>query len=192
MTILESAQRQAVLAEAESWIGTPFHHQGRVKGSQGGVDCAMLLLEVFLAAGVIDLKVVSSQLPVASKGNGKKLGTGNWKLETLNYSQQWHLHRAEEKYLEMIRALGGREISNPLHGDIAVWKIGRAFSHAAIVLLWPCIIHAAAAPVSACILDNALLSALNLGRYPVKFFTAWPEEVQGSKFKVRKPPLILL
>ena len=51
MTILESAQRQAVLAEAESWIGTPFHHQGQVKGRQGGVDCAMLLLEVFLAAG---------------------------------------------------------------------------------------------------------------------------------------------
>ena len=66
-----------------------------------------------------------------------------------------------------------RNISHPLHGDIAVWKIGRAYSHGAIVLLWPCIIHAAAAPVSACVLDNARGSALNLGRYPVKFFTAW-------------------
>jgi cell wall-associated NlpC family hydrolase len=172
MTILESAQRQAVLSEAESWIGTPFHHQGRAKGRQGGVDCAMLLLEVFLAAGVIKV------------GTGVSRGAGV-SPAIPNYSQQWHLHREEERYLEMIRALGGREISNPLHGDLAVWKIGRAYSHGAIVLLWPCIIHAAAAPVSACILDNALLSALNLGRYPVKFFTAWPEEVQGSKFKVQ-------
>ncbi len=154
MTILESAQRQAVIEVAESWIGTPFHHQGRVKGRRGGVDCAMLLLEVFLAAGVI------------------KGGTGV-SPAIPNYSQQWHLHRAEEGYLEMVRTLGGREITTPLHGDIAVWKIGRAYSHGAIVLLWPCIIHAAAAPVGACVLDNALSSALNLDRYPVKFFSAW-------------------
>ena len=163
MTILESGQRQAVLAEAESWIGTPFHHQGRVKGPQGGVDCAMLLLEVFQRAGVI---------------RNTDLGTENRKPKTenrlLNYSQQWHLHRGEERYLQMIQTLGGREINTtPLHGDIAVWKIGRAYSHAAIVILWPCIIHAAASPISACILDNALISALNLDRYPVKFLTAW-------------------
>ncbi|MGA9822239.1 MAG: hypothetical protein WBQ36_11675, partial [Desulfobaccales bacterium] len=91
-----------------------------------------------------------------------------------NYPQQWHLHRGEERYLQMIQTLGGREINTtPLHGDIAVWKIGRAYSHAAIVLLWPCIIHAAASPINACILDNALISALNLDRYPVKFLTAW-------------------
>jgi cell wall-associated NlpC family hydrolase len=161
MTILESAQRQAVLSEAESWIGTPFHHQGRVKGRQGGVDCAMFLLEVFTAAGVI-------------KADG-----GKWLAESglLNYSQQWHLHHSQEKYLEMIQALGGHEIAaSPLHGDIAIWKMGRAYSHAAIVLLWPCIIHAAAAPIRCCILDNALLSVLNLGQYPVKFFSAWKED----------------
>src|SRR5208337_4686669 len=111
MTILESAQRQAVLAIAESWVGTPFHHQGRVKGRQGGVDCAMLLLEVFLSAGVIDAKLAKRRF---------------------------------------------------------------SYSHGAIVLLWPCIIHAAAAPIGACVLDNAYSSALNLNQYPVKFFTAWP------------------
>jgi cell wall-associated NlpC family hydrolase len=31
--------RAAVVAEARSWLGTPFHHQGRVKAA--GVDCAM-------------------------------------------------------------------------------------------------------------------------------------------------------
>ncbi len=152
MTILEAAQRQAVMAEAESWIGTPFHHQGRVKGRQGGVDCAMLLLEVFLAAGVVQAE------PQA---------------RALSYSMQWHLHREEERYLKMIEIMGGRPVDMPQPGDVALWKMGRAYSHGAIALRWPCIIHAAAAPISACVLDNALASGLNLVRYPVKFFTAW-------------------
>ncbi len=162
MTILESAQRQAVLSLAEYWIGTPFHHQGRVKGPQGGVDCAMLLLEVFLAAGVIP-QIRDQGLGTRDQGPAPN----PWPLPPgFNYSQQWHLHRAEEKYLEMVGALGGYEVDRPLHGDIAVWKIGRAFSHGAIVLLWPCIIHAAAAPVGACVLDNALLSGPEPGPIP--------------------------
>jgi cell wall-associated NlpC family hydrolase len=36
--------RAAVVREAESWIGTPFHHAARVKGA--GIDCLMLLAEV--------------------------------------------------------------------------------------------------------------------------------------------------
>ncbi len=41
--------RQAVIAEAVTWIGTPFHHAARVKGA--GVDCLMLLAEVYERAG---------------------------------------------------------------------------------------------------------------------------------------------
>ena len=33
-----------IITEARSWVGTPFHHQGRAKGS--GCDCAGLILEV--------------------------------------------------------------------------------------------------------------------------------------------------
>jgi cell wall-associated NlpC family hydrolase len=146
----ESAQRQAVISEAESWIGTPFHHQGRVKGRRGGVDCAMLLLEVFRGAGVI---TDDRTIPY--------------------YSQQWHLHRSDEKYLEMILAFGAREITTPQPGDLAIWKVGRAFSHGAIVVLWPEIIHAVVDPINACVRDNALRSTLNLTKYPVKFFTPW-------------------
>ena len=42
--------REAVVTEAASWIGTPFHHAARVKGA--GVDCLMLLAEVYERAGV--------------------------------------------------------------------------------------------------------------------------------------------
>ena len=37
MDKLELAQRLAVVAEAESWLGTPYHHEARIKGH--GVDC---------------------------------------------------------------------------------------------------------------------------------------------------------
>ncbi len=155
MTVYEAAMRRGVIAEAESWLGTPFHHQGRVKGPEGGVDCAMLLFEVFKAAFG---------------------STDHWPLtpDHFAYSPQWHLHHSEEKYLQMIADLGGREIPGPPQpGDLAVWKIGRTYSHGAIVAAWPEIIHAAAAPIRACVRDHAKMSLLHLQRYLVKFFTAF-------------------
>ena len=38
-------RREAVIREAKSWIGTPFHHAARIKGA--GVDCLMLLAEIY-------------------------------------------------------------------------------------------------------------------------------------------------
>lgn len=43
MTPLELQQRAAVIAEAESWLSTPYHHEARIKGH--GVDCAQILDE---------------------------------------------------------------------------------------------------------------------------------------------------
>lgn len=46
------AQASAIVAEARSWIGTPFHHQGRLKRHaqcKGGVDCLGLLVGVVQA-----------------------------------------------------------------------------------------------------------------------------------------------
>ncbi len=44
------ANAQAMVDEARLWIGTPFHHQGRVKGI--GCDCIGLVLGVINAVGV--------------------------------------------------------------------------------------------------------------------------------------------
>jgi len=71
---LSAASRAAVVGEAESWIGTPFHHAARVKGA--GVDCLMLLAEVFERAGV----------------------TGH--IEPQFYVPDWHMHRDAERYME--------------------------------------------------------------------------------------------
>ena len=40
-----------VLAEARSWLGTPWHHQARVRGV--GVDCGGLVIGAFKAAGIL-------------------------------------------------------------------------------------------------------------------------------------------
>lgn len=41
-----------IVAEARTWLGTPFHHQGRVKGA--GVDCIGLVIGVARDLGLVD------------------------------------------------------------------------------------------------------------------------------------------
>lgn len=108
--------RAALVAEAQSWLGTPFHHQGRVKG--GGVDCAMLLAEVYHRCGLV---------PSIDPGY---------------YPPDWHLHRDAERYLEKLLPYARELAGPPLPGDVAVFRFGRTFSHGAIVIEWPRLIHA--------------------------------------------------
>jgi len=145
----EQTRRQAVVAEALTWVGTPFHHEARLKGK--GVDCAQLLIGVYSAPGVDAIEA----------------------FEPKHYSYQWHLHRSEEIYLVILRQLGHEIPGPPLPGDVAVWKVGRAYSHAAIVIDWPLVVHACAPPLGRCLRENALESALKLAKLPVRFFSAW-------------------
>jgi NlpC/P60 family putative phage cell wall peptidase len=118
---LSDPRRAAVVAEAATWLGTPYHHMGRVKG--GGTDCLMLLAEVYEAAGVVP------------------------NVEVPFYPPDWHLHRGVERYLEGLMRYA-REIPNgaddppPQPGDAVLFKFGRCFAHGAIVVGWPRLIHA--------------------------------------------------
>lgn len=113
MTEQERLQRLAVVAEARTWLLTPYHHQARVKGV--GVDCATILLEVFSAVG---------------------LAENAWP----EYSPTWHLHRGEELYLEWMEKYT-HEVESPDIGDIIVWKWGRCFSHGTIYIGGGQVIH---------------------------------------------------
>jgi cell wall-associated NlpC family hydrolase len=42
------------VAKARSWLGTPFRHQGRIRGE--GVDCIGLVLEAARALGLTDYR----------------------------------------------------------------------------------------------------------------------------------------
>jgi cell wall-associated NlpC family hydrolase len=128
-------QRSAALVEARSWIGTPYHHMGRVKGV--GADCATFPAEVYAAVGAIPPLAIDY------------------------YPPDWHLHRGEEKYLARVLE-HAHAVSAPEPGDFALWRVGRAFAHGAIVLAWPRIVHAAAG--IGVIEDDGTSPALAFGR----------------------------
>ena len=109
--------RKKVVEEAKTWIGTPWHHEARVKG--GGVDCGMLILEVFERVGLIPHVVPR------------------------HYGPDFMLNRGEEWYVGLILVYADEVFSPPfLPGDAIVMKNGRIFSHGGIIIEWPLIIHA--------------------------------------------------
>lgn len=108
-------RRTVVLEEVEAWLGTPYHHMGRVKGA--GTDCLMLLVEIYEAAGAIP------------------------NINVPFYPPDWHMHRSAERYLEGVMCYA-REIEAPEPGDVALFRFGRCFAHGAIVVAWPRLIHA--------------------------------------------------
>lgn len=114
--MLTDVQRAAVIAEAKTWIGTPYHHMGRVKGA--GVDCAMLLAEVYERAGIVQ------------------------HVDIPYYPSDWHLNRDVERYLGELVGHAHEVGRPPQPADIVVVKFGRTYSHGAIVVAWPLCIHA--------------------------------------------------
>lgn len=109
------AWRIAVIEEAKTWLLTPWHHLARIKGA--GVDCGQHLIACFVNPGLVP-----------------DVATGD-------YPMDWMMHREEERYLAFVEQHMDR-VETPLPGDIAVWKFGKCFSHGAIVVEWPLIIHA--------------------------------------------------
>lgn len=164
------AERARVVAEARGWLRTPYHHMGRIRGA--GVDCATLLAEVYARAGVLP------------------------GVDVPFYPPDWHLHRDSERYLDFVLAHAveislashdGSRPNSPLAcaarvpnpADLALWRFGRCFSHGAIVIDWPLVIHAYAG--RGCVLEDAAKAhwlAYLGGRRggaqqprPVRFFT---------------------
>ena len=113
---MEHQERQRVVKVARSWLSTPYHSGARGKGQ--GIDCLTLLAEVFTEAGLVP------RIPIPY------------------YPHDWHLHKSVERYLDGLLKYT-REIEGPPKpGDIALWKFGRCFSHGAVVIAWPQVIHA--------------------------------------------------
>lgn len=108
--------RDSIVSAALDWRGTPFHHEARVKGV--GVDCAQILIAVFSEVGLLP------------------------EFNPDHYPHDWHFHKSEERYLETIKACGGRQVETPKPGDVAMYRFGHCASHAAIVIEWPRCIHA--------------------------------------------------
>jgi cell wall-associated NlpC family hydrolase len=143
----ETVLRAAVIAEAKTWLRTPYHHMGRIKG--GGVDCATLLAEVFARAGAV---------PPVDIGH---------------YPPDWHLHRDLERYLAVIINVA-HEIERPVPGDIVLYRWGRAFAHGAIITRpWPEEVIHAYAGARMVVLDRG--DGGRLAGRDTKFFSVFSE-----------------
>lgn len=97
---------EQLCAEARSWLDTPYHHAGAVK--ETGVDCAMLLVRVFVDTGLVP------------------------PFDPRPYPPDWHLHRSAERFLGWIDQFAQR-VDAPRPGDVALFKFGRCVSHGGIV-----------------------------------------------------------
>lgn len=109
MTLLrEQEMRRRLVAEGMTWLKTPYHHHGRVKGV--GVDCAQILIAVAAEVGVVEA------------------------FDPGNYARDWHLHRNEELYAQWLDRCGRRiERRQVQPGDVALLQFGRTYSHGGIV-----------------------------------------------------------
>ncbi|MGH6836529.1 MAG: hypothetical protein ACREC9_13535 [Methylocella sp.] len=147
----EASERIAVVAEARSWLRTPYHPQADVKGA--GVDCGMLLVRVFVDTGLVR------------------------PFDPRPYADDWYLHRSEERYLGFIFDRT-KEVPAPQPGDVMVFRYGRCYAHGGIVTsVAPLTIVHAFQPAR-CVIEedvtrNPTLSQMS--RRP-KFFSYWTME----------------
>jgi hypothetical protein len=118
----EQEARRKIVDEALSWRGTPWHHEARVKG--GGVDCGMLLLEVFEKAGLIP------------------------HIQPAHYGPDFMLHKGDEwfalyvlKYADEVKACPDRPVYFPV-------VIGITGYQGYLGFLYHCIHHL---PVTGCL-----------------------------------------
>ena len=113
---IESYERSLVVGIAFEYLKTPYHPCAKLKGI--GVDCLTLLSCVFEDAGLVE----NVPLP--------------------NYSPQFMMNRSDEQYMSGLLEYTHEIHTPPKPGDIVLWKFGRCFSHSAIVVEWPIVIHA--------------------------------------------------
>ena len=94
--------RLEIVKEARRWIGTPYHHSGRLIGV--GCDCGGMLYEIYS-------KFFGPFKPFPKK-----------------YMPDWALHRDNEIYLDFVKQYG-KEVSSPNIGDLVLFRVGRNYSH---------------------------------------------------------------
>jgi NlpC/P60 family putative phage cell wall peptidase len=102
----KTTTREAAVAEALTWQGTPFAHLQSCKGVAS--DCVGLVIGVFKALGCIDPQ---------------------WFPRP--YAQHWHVHKNQELLLETLQEFGFTEkpAGDLLPGDLLVFRFGRVSSH---------------------------------------------------------------
>jgi cell wall-associated NlpC family hydrolase len=108
--------RKLIVKESRSWIGTKFHHQGRVRKSLtslGGCDCLGLVIET---AKTLDLK--------------DKYGNKIANLDEANYPI---IPSGDYLYKKLAQHFKEKNLTNIAPGDIALFRFVKNPQHLAII-----------------------------------------------------------
>lgn len=124
----EGAQRKAAVAEARSWVGTPYVLGGRIK--QVGCDCVTFIAEGAIACGMLSREEVET-MPI--------------------YSHDWWAHAKDDLYLlrllrhaaKVAEAKTYRTLM-PEPANLILTKVNgsRVLNHGAVITQWPFAVHA--------------------------------------------------
>lgn len=107
--------RADIVAEAQTWIGTPFRNCDDRKGI--GVDCAMLIVRV-----VVDLKIVPT-------------------FDPRPYNPQWFQHQAESLFKNWLEKYA-KPVEQGEPGDVVLINFGKHGAHGAFVINDHTMLHA--------------------------------------------------
>jgi len=143
----EQTQRAAVVAEAQSWMRTPFLHGAKLKGI--GADCETFICEVFARAGVF----TAQNIPYVPA--------------------QWFQNTKKELYLDYLSKYATEYVlapgTEPQPGDIICVKTRWVYSHGAIVQQWPFVLHC----FPPCVMRSSVFCNPAIAGHELKYFNPW-------------------
>lgn len=115
--MMATITRAAVIAEALTWLDTPWHHWACLKGV--GVDCVRY-----------------------PEGVAKALGTLPQTWLPPRYTQEWHLHQQSSILEQVLQELHLTPRATAQPGDLLVFQFGQTMSHLGFLLDANTLIHA--------------------------------------------------
>ena len=153
--MVEEEARSAIVSEALTWVGTPYHSNAMVK--KGGTDCVMLLVAVYQKLGLIPSDV-----------------------DPRPYPPEWHIHQRDDLYMKGIvkysHEVRGPPERAPKPGDLVMFQVGRLFAHGAIIIAWPNVVHARSGNmVQLEDISKNTIGKRALWLLPKRFFSIWAE-----------------
>jgi cell wall-associated NlpC family hydrolase len=173
----EQEQRARVVTEAKTWLRTPFRHSARLRGI--GADCETFICEVFAAAGVFSAQ-------------GIPYMPAQWFLNTREELYLNYLSKYAAEYVPRVTlasrpavvatvsgATAGADVDVPTTagleagatqpGDIICVRHRWVYSHGAIVIAWPKVIHC----FPPCVMESSVRYNPVFAHRELKFFDPW-------------------
>ncbi len=132
--------RDRIIAEARSWLGTPWRHQASVKGV--GCDCAGLVRGVGNALGLMDCRE-------GAVGTAEFAGYGR-------APEPKRMIRALDRFMTRSSRAAARQPDalEPVPGSVLLIRFDRDPQHLAILTLEDTIVHALAS--AGCVVEHRL------------------------------------